>query len=42
MSVRVDSELMQLTVEGWQTSRGYTLVRGPATASMEFTPALSK
>ncbi|GAB4816398.1 hypothetical protein N2152v2_003444 [Parachlorella kessleri] len=42
VAFRVDSELMQLNVEGWQTSRGYTLVRGPATASMEFTPALSK
>lgn len=42
VAVRLDSELVRISLRGWQTARGYTQLQEPARASLEFTPALSR
>ncbi|KAL4421780.1 hypothetical protein ABPG77_009586 [Micractinium sp. CCAP 211/92] len=42
VAVRLDGQLMQFRLEGWQTARGFVYLVRPIEASMQFTPALSK
>ena len=42
VSMRLDSQLMQFKLQGWQTARGFTYLHKPIEGSMQFTPALSR
>ncbi len=42
VSLRLDSELMQFKLQGWQTARGFTYLHRPLEATMHFTPALGR
>jgi hypothetical protein len=42
VQLRLDGELMQFSLQGWQTTKGFTYLRRPVEARMRFTPALSK
>lgn len=42
VAVRLDGQLMQFRLEGWQTARGFVYLVRPVEASMQFTPALSR
>lgn len=42
MSLHVASDLVQLNMQGWQAGDGRLHLLAPATASLEFTPAVAQ